>query len=196
MGMGILWNKIVVILHMDHIPYPDKIVSDSCVAQSNQTYQKIKTMVSLTTMGELMRVAKSRSQRQFIMKMCIATYIERPLIPEIRFEIDRCTDANAILDFRFDVIGIKKMALMLGLPVVVITHQRNRVIREEALCIVLNRLAYPKRYHDMMKTFGRSRESICDYCTLFGRKQCTSTYHYFSEIWLVIVQLWQQRVHH
>ena len=61
-------------------------------------------------------MAKSRSQRQFIMKMCIATYIERPLMPEIRLEIDRCTDANAILDFRFDVFGIRKMAIMLGLP--------------------------------------------------------------------------------
>ncbi|ETV72560.1 hypothetical protein H257_12326 [Aphanomyces astaci] len=48
------------------------------------------------------------------------------------------------------------------LPAVVITSNRIRVHHDEALCILLGRLAFPVRFHTMSRTFGRSRSSLCE----------------------------------
>ncbi|KAF0705965.1 hypothetical protein AaE_014305 [Aphanomyces astaci] len=37
----------------------------------------------------------------------------------------------------------------------------DRCLGIEALCILLNRMSYPRRFYDMMASFGRSRESLC-----------------------------------
>ncbi|RLO01547.1 hypothetical protein DYB28_009789, partial [Aphanomyces astaci] len=68
-------------------------------------------------------------------------------IPDIRYNLNAVSDANALLDFRFDVMGIKKLGYLLGLSVVVISAQRYRASRDEAMCILLGRLAFPTRFH-------------------------------------------------
>ena len=109
----------------------------------------------------LVAVFRSRKRQQYLKALALESYVERPLIPSARFCIDRLTDADAILDFRFDVYGIRKLSVVLGLPTVIITASHDRAHNVEALAIVLNRLCFPRRFYDMMKTFGRSRESLC-----------------------------------
>jgi hypothetical protein len=92
----------------------------------------------------------------------VLAYVERPLVPDVRFCLNSMTNANAILDFRFDVDGIKELGYILGLPAVVVTANRNRVHRDEAMCVVLNRLAFPVRFYSMACVFGRSRSNLCD----------------------------------
>ncbi|ETV91409.1 hypothetical protein H310_14076 [Aphanomyces invadans] len=72
------------------------------------------------------------------------------------------TDANALSDYQFDVAGIKELGFALGLPAVIVTETRNRVHRDEAMCIVLGHLTIPVRLHTMSTTFGRSRSSLCE----------------------------------
>ncbi|RHY97803.1 hypothetical protein DYB35_006835 [Aphanomyces astaci] len=91
----------------------------------------------------------------------MATYVvERPLIPEIRFSLETTTDVTAILDYRFDIAGIKQLGFVLGLPAVIITQNRVRVHRDETMSVSLGRLAFSVRFHTMTKTFGRSRSAL------------------------------------
>ncbi|ETV90675.1 hypothetical protein H310_14569 [Aphanomyces invadans] len=94
--------------------------------------------------------------------MIAAQVVERPLIPDVRFDLNAMSDANALLEFRFDVAGVQQLGFLLGLPAVVITLSRNRVLRDEAMCILLSRMAFPTRLFDMSRTFGRSRSVLCD----------------------------------
>ncbi|KAE9308201.1 hypothetical protein PF001_g11280 [Phytophthora fragariae] len=86
--------------------------------------------------------------------------LERPLIPDVRFELSSYGDANATKDFRFDVNGVKLLANLLALPATVVTDEGERCGHEEALAIILHRLSYPRRLHDMMNKFGRSTTAL------------------------------------
>ncbi|RHX97754.1 hypothetical protein DYB25_011899 [Aphanomyces astaci] len=86
--------------------------------------------------------AKTPRQRATLLALMAAYVVERPLIPDIRFSLETTTDAAAILDYRFDIAGIKQLGL--------------------AMCVLLGRLAFPVRFHTMTKTFGRSRSALCD----------------------------------
>ncbi|KAF0720857.1 hypothetical protein AaE_010263 [Aphanomyces astaci] len=111
---------------------------------------------------QLVPFAKTPRQRATLLALMAAYVVERPLIPDIRFSLDTSTDATAILDYRFDIAGIKQLGFVLGLPAVIITQNRVRVHRDEAMCVLLGRLAFPVRFHTMTKTFGRSRSALCD----------------------------------
>ncbi|KAF0738210.1 hypothetical protein Ae201684P_004663 [Aphanomyces euteiches] len=87
--------------------------------------------------------------------------LERPIIPEARISLRQMSNADAVLSFRFDVSGILQLVSLLRVPHTAITQAGDRCLGEEALAIVLQRLAYPKRFYDMVSSFGRSRESLC-----------------------------------
>ncbi|ETV83408.1 hypothetical protein H257_04141 [Aphanomyces astaci] len=110
----------------------------------------------------LLAHAKTKRQRRFVSAVIAAQVVERPLIPDVRFDLNAMSDANALLEFRFDVAGVQQLGFLLGLPAVVITTARNRVLRDEAICILLSRMAFPTRLFDMARTFGRSRPVLCD----------------------------------
>ncbi len=110
----------------------------------------------------LMSMTRSTRQRQFLVAILASQVVERPLIPNVRFNLLGLANANAIVDYRFDDGGIRQLGYNLGLPAVLVTPSQNRVLRDEAMCILLGRLAFPTRLHDMSRTFGRSRSSICD----------------------------------
>jgi len=126
------------------------------------TFHCTNMVLSLQALSLLVAAAKSARLRRQLLLIALLVCVERPLIPAVRFRLDSMTTANSVLDFRFDVQDIKRLAHRLRLPSVVITGRGNRVHRDEALCVVLNRLAYPRRYYDMMRLFGRSRESLAD----------------------------------
>ncbi|KAG9402460.1 hypothetical protein AC1031_007073 [Aphanomyces cochlioides] len=117
--------------------------------------------ITQTKLLELVPMARTPRQRTFLLTLMAAHVVERPLIPAIRFKFT--TNANAILDFRFDIDGIKQLGYLLGLPAVIFTENRLRAHQDEAaMCIVLGRLAFPVRFHAMSSTFGRSRSALCE----------------------------------
>ncbi|GMF56407.1 unnamed protein product [Phytophthora fragariaefolia] len=85
---------------------------------------------------------------------------ERPLIPDVRLDLDTYGYANAVKAFRFDVHGISLLVRLCGLPDTVITEAGDRCLAEEALAVMLHRLSYPRRLHDMMDKFGRSTPAL------------------------------------
>ncbi|KAE8963078.1 hypothetical protein PR003_g8698 [Phytophthora rubi] len=86
---------------------------------------------------------------------------ERPLIPAVRFKLRTYGSANAVLDFRFDIEGVRALGRHFRLPETVITEDGDRCSKDEALAIMLNRMSSPQRLHDMSSKFGRSSGSIC-----------------------------------
>ncbi|RQM19825.1 hypothetical protein B5M09_013020 [Aphanomyces astaci] len=86
--------------------------------------------------------------------------VERPLIPDVRFDCNM-RDVDAHMSFRFDVRGVLQLSSLLGVPNVVITPNRDRVVGVEAIAILLRRLRYPITYYDMLSMFGRCREQLC-----------------------------------
>ncbi|ETW05261.1 hypothetical protein H310_04225 [Aphanomyces invadans] len=109
-----------------------------------------------------------------LLQLYVYQYIEPPVIPKVCFSLDGYANANALLDFRLDVHGIKRLGYLLGLPAVIITANNTRICRDEAMCVLLSRLTFPRRYHDMSRMFGRSRARLCDIFSylvhdIFGR---------------------------
>ncbi|KAE9045759.1 hypothetical protein PR001_g4824 [Phytophthora rubi] len=69
-------------------------------------------------------------------------------------------DANAEKEFRFDVRGVLKLARLFELPEYVITSERDKARKTEAVCILLARLSYSNRNYDMMQRFGRCPSAL------------------------------------
>ncbi|GMF58958.1 unnamed protein product [Phytophthora fragariaefolia] len=68
---------------------------------------------------------------------------ERPLIPDVRLDLDTYGYAYAVKDFRFDVHGIRLLVHLCAMPDTVITEAGDRCLAEEALAVMLYRLSYP-----------------------------------------------------
>ncbi|KAG3014244.1 hypothetical protein PC128_g25008 [Phytophthora cactorum] len=85
---------------------------------------------------------------------------ERLLVPNVRFQLGTYCDVNAEQDYRFDVRGVCLLARLFALPAVIVTESNDRCHVEEATALLLFRLSFPRRLHDMASTFGRSRPAI------------------------------------
>ncbi|ETV96241.1 hypothetical protein H310_10425 [Aphanomyces invadans] len=119
-------------------------------------------VLTLRELAQIVPFVKSARQKKNFLLLCALSYVDRPLYPDVRYNLSAVSDANALLEYRFDVAGIRRLAYLLGLPAVVITKRRYRVTRDEAMCVLLGRLAFPVRFHTMTKTFGRSRAALCE----------------------------------
>lgn len=86
---------------------------------------------------------------------------EPPLIPDERLNLDAITESDCILRFRFTARSIISIADMLGLPAIIITKHRYRVLGYEALAMILRRFAFPGRLYELVQEFGRSATAIC-----------------------------------
>ncbi|KAE9058017.1 hypothetical protein PF005_g31166 [Phytophthora fragariae] len=60
--------------------------------------------------------------------------------------------ANAEKEFWFDVRGVLELARLFEPPEFVITSERDKAHKTEAVCILLARLSYPNRNYDMMQS--------------------------------------------
>lgn len=67
-------------------------------------------------------------------------------MPRERFILSSNSDDDAIVDFQFVLHAIRELTALLLIPNVVITSDRDRILGEEMLCLVLFRLAYPNRW--------------------------------------------------
>jgi hypothetical protein len=97
----------------------------------------------------------------FMIYRIISEKVDRPVIPKINFNHRNLDDITCRKNFRFDKEGIILLTRLLKVPEKIKTSARDTCSGEEAVCILLNRMAYPKRLHDMMYMFGRSESSIC-----------------------------------
>ncbi|EGZ07387.1 hypothetical protein PHYSODRAFT_319267 [Phytophthora sojae] len=84
----------------------------------------------------------------------------RPLIPDVRLDLGAYGYANAVKDFRFDVHGIRLLVRLCAMPDTVFTEAGDRCVAEEARAVMLYRLSYPRRLHDMRDKFGRSTPAL------------------------------------
>lgn len=86
---------------------------------------------------------------------------DRPLHPALGLDLNNMSDADCTLAFRFDHSGIKKLVVLLSLPDVIrIPVHRDRTSAIEGICIVLDRMVYPKRWHDLSKRYRRHVSSL------------------------------------
>jgi hypothetical protein len=119
-------------------------------------------MLTVEELGWLTRRRRKLPYRRRMYLFRLVMYaIERPLVPEGRFCLAELSNADCTLKFRFDSSGLMELCALLGVPNVVVTATGDRCLGIDALCVLLNRMAYPRRYYDMMESFGRSRESMC-----------------------------------
>jgi len=81
-------------------------------------------------------------------------------IPRRRLDLERETDASCKFNFRFTRSEILELVELLEMPSPFPTARRYNVTAVEALCVLLNRLAWPHRLGSMVSRFGRSREAL------------------------------------
>ncbi|ETV65102.1 hypothetical protein H257_18092 [Aphanomyces astaci] len=81
-------------------------------------------------------------------------------IPAGRFNFNSQTKADCRLKFRFGKTDIPELARLLAPPDPFITKARYHATAVEAICIMLNRLAWPHRLGSMVQIFVRSREAL------------------------------------
>ena len=72
-----------------------------------------------------------------------------------RFQLQDKSEAECRTDFRFEKYDIPLLVKVLGLPDEIKCKQGTVCESTEGLCIVLERLAYPCRYSDLISIFGR-----------------------------------------
>ncbi|DBA03116.1 TPA: hypothetical protein N0F65_003363 [Lagenidium giganteum] len=71
------------------------------------------------------------------------TPIERPITPPVRFTLRGLSNEECRAQFRFVRADIQSMIHLLRLPAIIITRGRTRAHVEEAMCVPLERLAFP-----------------------------------------------------
>lgn len=79
------------------------------------------------------------------------------------FRLEELDDSFCFIHFRFYKADIRRLRFLLNIPENIILKTRCRVAGEEALCILLKRLAYPNRF--VIKDCN-NLENVCQY--LFG----------------------------
>ncbi|XP_071946235.1 uncharacterized protein [Antedon mediterranea] len=75
---------------------------------------------------------------------------------EYQFNLDKFNDDECNSYFRFQKNDIYRLKHALGVPPTVILENKSKIDGLEALCITLQRYAYPCRYGDLIKDYGRS----------------------------------------
>ena len=86
--------------------------------------------------------------------------LEIPYWQYQRFDLERLTDDECRVEFRFKNNNIYDIVNALQIPNIV-TYNRLTVEPVEGLCILLKRLAYPCRYSDMVPRFARPIPELC-----------------------------------
>ncbi|DAZ97652.1 TPA: hypothetical protein N0F65_003970 [Lagenidium giganteum] len=104
--------------------------------------------------------SKLRHRNKWIALILECVVVERPLIPNVAFNITSYKDEKARIELRFTIPQIRYLCVALRPPETVLTPTGDLVTSLEALCVVSARMAYPKRNIDLSNTFGRSRSSL------------------------------------
>ena len=92
-----------------------------------------------------------------------------------KFDLEQLTDDECWSEFRFLKRDIYKLQEVLNIPDEIITYNRLNVDGIEALCLFLERFAYPCRYSDMVPRFGRPVPQM----SIISNHIMQSVYHNF-----------------
>lgn len=76
------------------------------------------------------------------------------------FDLERFSRKKCCKLFRFGKSDLGKVRILLGIPDEVTAKDFDRVPGTEALCILLRRFAYPARWLELRRNFGRSQGSL------------------------------------
>jgi hypothetical protein len=87
-------------------------------------------------------------------------HMDMPLIPDLSVNLNSMSQSDCQEACRFDQDEMKQIVSLLPFPDVIITDQRDRVHLLEAFVIFCRRLAYPNRWCDLHKEFGRSTSAL------------------------------------
>ena len=124
---------------------------------------------------------KHISRKQFIILRRRIRYrkvlaLEEDAWREESFDLDIYSDKECRAYFRFKREDLFHLLDTLRIPNVVRTFSQDSASDLEALCIVLRRLAYPNRWLELRKMFGRSQGSLTRifYTTLCINDKCSS----------------------
>lgn len=97
--------------------------------------------------------------------LCLLMQSPRQCLPRLRASIcDMTNDADAYHEFRFTRADFLRLLPLLQLPSRFVTAHRFTSTAEEALLLVLRRLAAPNRWHDVWwrEFFNRSPAELCE----------------------------------
>lgn len=86
-----------------------------------------------------------------------------PLIPHRnypRFDLNKFSDEECLLNFRFEKVDVLHLVGALRLPDKFVCLNGTVAGAIEGLCVLLRRLSYPNRLTDMITMFGRSKTEL------------------------------------
>ncbi|POM75403.1 Hypothetical protein PHPALM_7500 [Phytophthora palmivora] len=101
--------------------------------------------------------------------------VERPFIPDVRFDFDTYPDPNATEDFRFTCSELLELTSVMNIPNVFITRTGDRLLGVEALAMLCYRISFPGKLSRIRKQFGRS-DPACS-------RIITETYCFLDNEW-------------
>lgn len=88
-------------------------------------------------------------------------HMDRPILPGVSFDISEMSDSMCRSRFRFDHFGVQQLIILMKIPsVIIVPGHRDRISHIEALCLVLDRMAYPRKWSDLESVYNRHRSSL------------------------------------
>ena len=82
-------------------------------------------------------------------------------LPGFTFNLNNMSDKDCIDRFRFDHFGIQQLCLLLRIPeVIIVPGHRDRVCHVEAVCLMLDRMAYPRKWNDLSQRYNRHKSAL------------------------------------
>jgi hypothetical protein len=98
-------------------------------------------------------------------------HMDMPLLPGISFDINAMATVTCESRFRFDHAGIKALVVHMNFPAVIITPVHgDRASAVEAVCLVLDRLTFPRKWDDLATRYDRHVSSLSQIFTYMLHK--------------------------
>ncbi|KAF4038818.1 DDE superfamily endonuclease [Phytophthora infestans] len=85
-----------------------------------------------------------------------------PTLPMMAFDLNAMSDTDSRKRFRFDHAGNKRLVILLRVHNVLITPEHgDRFSATEAVCLLLERLSYPRTLEDLQARYDRFKSALC-----------------------------------
>lgn len=92
-----------------------------------------------------------------------------------RFDFEKLSEEESWTMLRFQKRDVHRLKIALRVPEKIRLQQRSVFSGLDALCVLLRRLAYPNRWFDLVKLFGRTSAELSLVCT-FMVEHITETF--------------------
>ncbi len=124
--------------------------------RSNERIIASKDVDEIILLAELVGAENNDELVMFLINKNIFQHMDRPLIPDIRIDLNAISQGDCINMFRFDQKEIQTIVANMPFPFVIHTEKRDKFTLIEGFCIYTCRMKYPCRWCDLEKVFGRS----------------------------------------